>query len=173
VETRRSIFETIRSSPGLHLRELSRRLKLQTSLVEYHVRELLQNDLIMEVKEGGYRRFYPGEDPSFGLRGFSSRQRKVLHFLRQDIPLRIVLLMIDQGGCTHKEILCHVPVGDSTLSYHLSRMIDAGIVERYRDEWGKGFRLVDQREVMWLMMRGRIGAVTVVDGLVDAFSDFY
>jgi len=172
VQTRRSIFEAIQSNPGLHLREIARRLGLKASLVEYHVRELSVNDLIVESKEEGYRRFYPSEDPSAGRTGFSSKHRKALHLLRQDVPLRIALLLLDKGGCTHKELLSCLDVSGSTLSYHLTKMTSAKMVCRYRDEWGKGFRLEDPKEVLWLLMRGGLRP-SVVDGMMTTFDDFY
>ena len=173
VDTRRSIFEAILNEPGLHLRGLSRRLKMETSLVEYHVRELLINGLITETREDGYRRFYPGENPSMGSHGFNARHRMMLHYLRQDVPLRMILLMLDRGGCSHKEMLRYIPVSGSTLSYHLERMRTSGIVERYRDEWGKGFRLIAPKEILWLIVRGKVGALTVVDGMISTFEEFY
>lgn len=173
VDTRRTIFEVIVSEPGLHLRGLSRRLKMKPSLVEYHVRELLINGLINEAREDGYRRFYPGENPSIGSRGFSSRHRTILHFLRQEVPLRIILAMLESGGSTHKEMLKEVRVSPSTLSYHIDRLRRAGIVERYRDEWGKGLRLKEPKEVLWLVVRGRFQGRDVVDGMISTFEEFY
>ncbi len=173
VDTRRSIFEAIQEEPGLHLRGLSRRLKMKTSLVEYHVRELLINGLIAESREDGYRRFYPGENPSTGSHGFNARHRTMLHYLRQDVPLRMILMMLNKGGCSHKEMLRDIPVSGSTLSYHLERLRSSGIVERYRDEWGKGFRLIAPKEILWLIVRGKMDERTVVDGMLSTFDEFY
>ncbi len=173
VDTRKTIYEAIVNEPGLHLRGLSRRLKMKVSLVEYHVRELLKNGLIIETREDGYRRFYQGENPSMGSRGFNSRDRTILHFLRQDVPLRIILVMLELGGSTHKDILKEVPVSPSTLSYHIDRLRRAGIVERYRNEWGKGLRLKEPKVVLWLVMRGRFQGRDVVDGMISTFEEFY
>lgn len=173
VDTRRTIYEAIVNEPGLHLRGLSRRLKMKVSLVEYHIRELLSNGLIIETREDGYRRFYPGENPSMGSRGFSSRHRTILHFLRQEVPMRIILVMLESGGSTHKEILKEVKVSPSTLSYHIERLMRAGIVTRYRDEWGKGLRLIEPKEVLWLVERGRFIGRDVVDGMISTFEEFY
>lgn len=173
VETRRSIFEAISANPGLHLRELSRRLSLKTSLVEYHVKALLDNGLITESRQDGYRRFYTVDGPGTGTTGFSSRHRGMLHLLRQEIPARIVSLLLEKDMMNHKRLLEELDVSGSTLSYHLARLRVAGIVMRYRDERGKGFRLSDPKEVMWLMMRGKLEQASVVDGFLSTFEEFH
>ena len=173
VETRRAIFEAIAGNPGLHLREISRRLSLKASLVEYHARALLDKGLIMEVRQDGYRRFFPADGPGEGMTAFSSRHRGMLHLLRQEIPVRIVSLLLEKEMMSHKRLLEELDVSGSTLSYHLARLRVAGMVIRYRDESGKGFRLSDPKEIMWLMMRGKLEHASVVDGFISTFEELH
>lgn len=173
LETRRSIFEMVSSSPGLHMREISRRCDLKLSLVEYHIRALMENDLIVSDMEDGYKRFYISEDLSKARSGLTTRQKKKMHLLRQDVPLRIITVLLDLGPVPHKAILKKVEVSPSTLSYHLSRMKRAGIVKKARTEQGRCFVIIEPGEVLWLLMKGKIAPPTVVDGFISTWEEFY
>ncbi len=173
LETRRSIFDIIQDHPGLHMREIARRCELKLSLVEYHIRTLVKNDLLISTKEEGYRRFYISENVKNGRIGLSSKQKKMLHVLRQDVPLNITAILIEKGMCPHKEILEELNVSASTLSYHLSKMRSAGIIKRVRTSDGKGFEFIKAGEVLWLLMMGKIEVPTVVDGFITTWNEFY
>ena len=173
LETRRSIFDLVSSCPGLHMREIARRCGFKLSLVEYHIRSLMDNDLIVFDKEDAYKRFYISEDLSNARAGLTSRQKKIMHFLRQDVPLKITTILLDNGPCPHKDILERIDVSASTLSYHLSKMKRAGLVKKIRTDRAKGFKIVEPGEVLWLLMKGNIEPPTVVDGFISTWEDFY
>ncbi len=173
LDTRRLIFDIIQNNPGLHMREIARRCEFKVSLVEYHIRALVNNDLFVSIKEDGYRRFYISEDVKNGRVGLSSRHKRMLHVIRQDVPLNVIAILLEKGMCPHKEILGELDISASTLSYHLSKMKGAGIIEKARTPAGKGFKLVKGGEVLWLLMMGKIEVPTVVDGFITTWEDFY
>jgi predicted transcriptional regulator len=173
LETRRSIFDIVQDNPGLHMREIARRCELKLSLVEYHIRTLVNNDLLVSVKEDGYRRFYISGDVKNGRIGLSLKQKRMLHVLRQVVPLNVIAILLEKRMCQHKEILGELDISASTLSYHLSKMRGVGIVEKVRTPNDKGFKLVKAGEVLWLLMMGKIEIPTVVDGFITTWDEFY
>jgi len=172
-ETRRSIFECIRNYPGIHLREVARRTGLKLSLVDYHIRGLIKREMLVQIKEDGYRRFYVLDHPGTGRLSISSQHRRMMHLLRQKVPLDIVTILLEKESCTHGEMLSLLGISGSTLSYHLSRMRQAGLVERSRSPRGNTFRLSRPAEVLWLLKKGNIKHPTVVDGFISLWKEFY
>ena len=96
-----------------------------------------------------------------------------MHFLRRKIPLQITTVLLERGPCLHKDILENIDVSASTLSYHLSKMKRLGMVEKVKIEHGRGFKITEPGEVMWLLMKGKIEPPTVVDGFISTMEDFY
>ena len=97
----------------------------------------------------------------------------MMRVLRQYVPLNVTAILIEKGMCPHKEILEELDISASTLSYHLSKMRSAGIIEKVRTSNGKGFELVKASEVLWLLMMGKIEVPTVVDGFITTWEEFY
>ena len=58
LDSRRKIYEQVEKVPGIHFRELSRRLKIPTGVIEYHLRYLETHELIVSRREGRYKRYF-------------------------------------------------------------------------------------------------------------------
>lgn len=172
VETRRLVLDLVRDKPGLHMREIARRLKLSTSLVEYHLRALITDEMINSMKEGGYRRFYPGDDLRERVR-LTREQKRKLNLLRQRVPLDIICLLLESSPLKHREIKEELDISPSTLSYHLNRMVRVGLLKKIRAGQRKGYHLNDRRETVWILMTGDVSPPTVVDGLIETWDEFY
>jgi predicted transcriptional regulator len=172
VETRRLVLDLVREKPGLHMREIARRLELSTSLVEYHLRALMGDEMINSMKEGGYRRFYPGDDLRDRIK-LTREQKRKLNLLRQKVPLEIICLLLDTSPLQHREIGEQMDIGGSTLSYHLNKLVKAGLLRKVRAGKDKGYHLYERREIVWILMTGDVSTPTVVDGLIETWNQFY
>lgn len=144
VEMRRRILQTVNRYPGLHLREIQRRVASSVHLVEYHLNILERLRLVASQDEGGYRRFFPAQGERASL---DARERAWLALLRQSVPLGVALYLLDRGGATHGEIADIVPVTKSTLTYHLKNMERAGLVTRD----AKNIRLTQPERVLAIL----------------------
>ena len=58
LENRRTIYQLIEKYPGIHFRELYRKLKISMGSFEYHLQVLERSDLIYSQKEGGFTRYF-------------------------------------------------------------------------------------------------------------------
>ena len=56
LETRRKIYDFIQKFPGLHVREISRRLEIPFSTLQYHLRFLEKRELVKAKDDGKYIR---------------------------------------------------------------------------------------------------------------------
>ena len=58
LETRRKIYEQINKSPGIHFRELERRLKVVVGNLQYHLQYLEKKNLIRTLNDEDYVRYF-------------------------------------------------------------------------------------------------------------------
>lgn len=161
LDTRRDIFELIKSSPGVHFREISRRLDIPMGVVEYHINYLLKRDMIVARKEGRYKRYY-----TEGKVG--SRDKKVLAFLRKEIPRAILMHLMLNPGARHRDIKSDLGIGGSTLSFHLKKMIRKEVVREEEDGGTKRFYVVDPESVSKTLITYK---KSFMDDLVDSFTE--
>lgn len=124
--TRRRILDFITSHPGAHLRDICRALGLAMGDVQYHIRRLERDGRIHSVRRGLYRFFYPANL-------FGERQRDVLSVLSLDRPRELLLNIIEHPGSTQEALAEATKVSQPTVSWHLKRLVDLGIVGRQQD----------------------------------------
>ena len=121
--SRRTIFEHIRQVPGAHLRGIERELTMPFGQVLYHLDYLERHGLIVAKKDGGFKRYF--------VSNLVGRQEKgYIAAFRHEVPRKVAVLLLLDPGLTHRQIGAHLPVTGSTLSFHLAKMAEAGILAR-------------------------------------------
>lgn len=116
-------MEFVSSHPGVHLREICRALGLAMGDVQYHLRRLERDGRIHSVRRGVYKFFYPANL-------FGERQRDVLSVLSLDRPRELLLNIIEHPGSTQETLAGATHISQPTVSWHLKRLVDLGIVDR-------------------------------------------
>jgi predicted transcriptional regulator len=128
LQMRRRIYALIQEYPGLHIREAARQMETSVALVEYHAAILRDNGLVREERSDRYVRLFPM--PSDG-RAPTSDEVAFLSLLRERLPLRIVLFLLDhEVPQKHKAISEGLDLGKSKLSFHLRKLEKAGLVQK-------------------------------------------
>jgi predicted transcriptional regulator len=127
LESRRRIFELIRSRPGTYMREMERELGMQVGMLTHHIRVLTEAGMIRAEQEGNHLRYFPSE-------GFVLTERKALSYLRNRSTRAVLLYALDRGTVSFGELVTLTKVSKSTLSYHLKRMAAAGLIVVTRGE---------------------------------------
>lgn len=163
-DMRQRIYDTVRRYPGIHLRGVERELGTSAALVQYHLKKLVEEKLVEALEQGGYARYYPT------AKGKAARvvpkDQPILGLLREEVPLHVVLLLLDKGALTHTQLVEELGIAKSTVSYHLAKLAEAGIIER---EPGKpALRLVDRERIYRLLL-----AYRPTPGLIDTFADLW
>jgi len=146
VENRKEIYELIEEFPGLHMREIKRRTDMSMNLVRYHLGQLKKYDVVEEVKEGEYKRYYPKE----GGRRVDFEDKRYLALLREEIPLSVVVYLLSEGEpVSHGDIKEELDIAASTLSYHLKKMRKKGLLEKK----GRQYSLSEPEEISNLLVK--------------------
>lgn len=163
LEARRDIYEYIRRAPGVHLRGVERTLGLPFGQVLYHLDHLERHGLIDVKKDGGFKRY-------FVKNLVGRREKQVIATFRHELPRKIAILLLLEPDLAHREILDHFGVSGSTLSFHLNKMVENGILERRQDGNENYYRLMDERAAAKILILYR---ESFLDPAVDRFADLW
>jgi predicted transcriptional regulator len=155
---RARILETVDHYPGLHLRELARQLGTSVSLIEYHVPFLHALGHVDIEEDARFRRVYPATMPT--------ADRQAIATLRDPQRLHIVMILLD-GPLRHAELAKRARLGKSTLSFHLRRLEEAGLVEP-----GENYALRSAPHMRSLLQRHR-PTPDLMDRFARVWSDIY
>lgn len=159
---RQTIHAAVTKFPGIHLRELERITGESAALISYHMEKLVAEGFAAVREHGGYTRFFPT------TKGKATRLKPEdqvwVGMLREQVPLHIVLVLLDDGPLPHGAIVEKVGVAKSTLSYHLAKLAQAHIVVRE----GRSIRLADRERTYRLLL-----TYTPTPSLLDAFADLW
>jgi DNA-binding MarR family transcriptional regulator len=138
--TQRRILEFITSHPGVHLRGICRGLGLAMGDVQYHIRRLERDGRIASTRRGLYKFFYRSNL-------FGERQRDVLSVLSLDKPRELLLNIIEHPGSTQEELASATNVSRPTVSWHLKRLVNLGVLASRRDGRTVTYSVVSGSEI--------------------------
>lgn len=158
---RRRIYERVREVPGIHLRALQRDLNMPLGTLEYHLYQMEKESLLAVRDDGRFKSFFTQET-------LDRRDRDVLYYLRQEMPRRIALEIADAPGISFKELTARMPISASTLSFHLKKLVGAGVVQEQPVGREKTYFCPDSDRIKRLVVRYR---ASFVDEMVDRFAD--
>jgi predicted transcriptional regulator len=150
---RKEIYDLVEKFPGLHMREIQRKLKLTISVVEYHLNYLEISELLTSIEDENYRRYFIADEKmiEFWLK-LGYNDKKVLGLLRQKIPLNIVLFLLKNRSAQHGELSKALEITPSKLSFHLNKLKKYNIIRKLEREEGKGYGVVDEMKIVRLLI---------------------
>lgn len=161
LESRREVYDLVSRSPGLHFREIQRRLDMAYGKLQYHLEYLVKSKLIEQVKSGNYTRYYVS---SFK----SSMERDLLSLLRQK-PVRNILIFLLGSPCSkNKDICAGLNLSPATVSNHMRKLTRAGVI--FHDEKEKCYRIHDPELVSKTLVKYKS---SFIDELVERFVEVW
>jgi DNA-binding transcriptional ArsR family regulator len=131
ISNRGLVLKYIENNPGAHLRKISQELGLAIGDTQYHLEMLEKSGKIRSRKINFYRRYY-----SASILG--EREEMILAFLRQETAKDILVYLIEHPHSTQSDLADFKRYSSPTISWHMSRLTEAGIVSKTRE--GKNIR---------------------------------
>lgn len=122
LEVRRKIYNFISYHPGLHLNELSRKLGIPISTINYHLGYLKKLGIIIAEHEGRYVRYYIPQKAGVA-------DKKIINLLRHDTPFRIVMYLLQNPNSSQVSISKYLGRHPTTVSFHLDKLLEADIIK--------------------------------------------
>ena len=129
LETRRGIYDFIMKSPGMHVREISRRLDIPFTTLQYHLRFLEKRELVKVKEDGKYSRYYV----SFK---FGRKEKEVVDLLRKKTTRSIIFYFLSFIVCSQIEISKSLEKHPTTIEFHLRKMEKMGIIKKVKSKYG-------------------------------------
>jgi predicted transcriptional regulator len=131
--SRERVLALVSAQPGLHLRELPRRLGLSLRSVRYHLEGLEENALVTAHRSGRFARWFAA-----GL--FSTQDRNLISALRVRGQRTILSELLRKGPMRFVSLERASGLSSATLVQYLHRLSSDGLIEVAED---RGYRLRD------------------------------
>ncbi|MHB9287075.1 winged helix-turn-helix transcriptional regulator [Halobacteriales archaeon Cl-PHB] len=157
LESRRAIYAAVDETPGVHFRALLERLEYAQGTLQYHLRTLADEGLVEVADDGQYTRYYPAGE-------FDDADQVVMNALRRTYSRRIIAHLLAGGPLTTSELSDRIEKAPSTVSWHLSKLHEAGLVEKERAGQSVEYALVEPARARRLYTVHR---PSFTDSLVD------
>jgi predicted transcriptional regulator len=158
-EPRSLILSLSDANPGIRYRELLRVTGFANGVLSYHLATLEKSDQIRADRNSRMTRYYPPR--------VSDRESVVLKYFRHR-PVRDILLFVFENElCTFSEIVEHSKKAPSTISSHLKRLKDDGIISIRYGEY-QLYKVTDAELISDVLSKYR---PSFVDSVVDSFAD--
>lgn len=122
LEARRKIYNFILKNPGLHEREISRRLKIPKTTLKHHLRYLEKQTLVTIDYKEGYNRHYISNK-------IGKRDKEIIKLLRQKIPRSILLYVVVEIVSSQKELSRELEKNPATIAFHLQKLQKMDLIE--------------------------------------------
>jgi len=122
-ESRERLYETVDDAPGVRLSELCDRAGVTLSTARHHLRVLEDEGLIATAKHRGKRRYFLADDDG----------RELAAAMADDAAATVLETLAYTGPATVSTLAGELGRDPSTVTHHLKRLDEDGLVARERD----------------------------------------
>ncbi len=141
--TRRRILEYLAGHPGVSAREVQRALQLGWGETAYHLDQLVRANAAQRERTGRRDAYFAPNVPW--------TDRRILVVLRGGTTRRLLLELTSVPAIGFSDLQARLGVSKSTLSFHLTRLVAAGLVEVLRTDEGRSYRVPSRERVAQLV----------------------
>lgn len=161
LENRRAIYQVVARFPGIHLREVQKRLGLSMGVLEYHLNYMVKRG-ILSAQTHGYRKTY------FVREDVQHPDKPTLALLRQEVPRRMIIYILLGEKRGFKEFVEEFGLSKSTVSFHLKKLTESGLVRTEKSGREQVYWIADPERTANLIITYR---ESFLDAVVDRFVD--
>ncbi|MEM2141903.1 MAG: winged helix-turn-helix transcriptional regulator [Candidatus Thorarchaeota archaeon] len=117
------IIQEIECQPGIHLRELRRVVGCAVGAIQYHIRLMEDDGVIVSLRIGNTRHLFPS---SFSN---NTELMKITALLRNPSILGIIERCMSSGRITQAELSRELKMDKSLISYYVSLLVEMGVLK--------------------------------------------
>ena len=160
LDTRNRLYNEIRKSPGLHFRELQRRISMATGALQYHLDYLEKRSLIKSERVENTKRFFAMQTKRL------DGEEQIMPFLRQEKTRHLLIAMLSGRKNTIQSLARKTQTPYSTTSRLLDKIVDAGMAQKARKRKQIHYTLERPESIVQMLVSYR---KSFLDELVDNF----
>ena len=139
LKTRQRIYDAVKENPGSSARDVQRLEGLGWGETSHHLNRMVQAG-VLRRERAPKRDFYFPMDVTWN-------ERKCLMFLRGENTRRILFTLLATPGLRSVEVADRLGVGKSTVSFHLTRLVQGGLVLSSREDVTCRYRVAHPDQV--------------------------
>lgn len=159
LETRREIFELISRFPGLHFREILRRLKISSGNLNYQLNYMIKHEILVTILDGNLKRYYV-------VGKVKGNEKRILACLRNETARGLVLFLLLNPNSKFNEISNNFDLAPSKLAYHLKKLSEKNIIKKEKKGRTTIYRVVDEEAIANVLISFR---PSFLDSVVESF----
>jgi predicted transcriptional regulator len=161
------IVKCVNEIPGIRYRELLRITGISNGVLSYHL-NLLDNSGKIRVNRVNNRvtRYF-----SYDV---SLHETYVIGLLRQETSRKIIMYILEKGGCGFNDIIIHTRKVPSTISWHMARLKAANIVKVRKQYEFNYYEIGMDRLLLQDLLSKYKSSFTekIVDDYIDMINEF-
>ena len=162
LDIRKKLYNTIKRNPGLHFRELQRRVGIATGALQYHLDYFAKKHLVRAEKETKFIRYY--------LIRQDFQETDLMSMLRQDSMRKIIVFLMQRRFANNVAVSSGVALSPSTTSWHLEKLAESLIVEKSKRGKKAYYRVIDKERIANLLVSYRR---SFLDEMVNNFVEVW
>ncbi len=128
------VQQFINDHPGCHLRQVRNELGISMGTAQYHLARLEKAGRITSNRRGLFKYYFP-----IGL--FQDNEKNLLEVLSQETAREILMFIIEQKAPTQTDIVERIGVSPASISWHVSRLTEFGIITEVKEGKFKRYQL--------------------------------
>jgi DNA-binding transcriptional ArsR family regulator len=117
-----SLLKCIVQNPGIRYRELLRKTDSSNGVLSYHLAHLERSEHIRVDRKKGVTRYYPIH--------LSLQVSKIIGHIKHPTSRQLLSFLVHNGPCRLDELVQLTNKAPSTLSWHIKRLLESGVIER-------------------------------------------
>jgi predicted transcriptional regulator len=154
-----NLLKIINQNPGIRYRELLRTTGLSNGVLTYNLKILEESGYLNTFRQKKTTRYYSINTPAQDL--------SIIAHLRVQSEREIIIFVLEHDLCTFNEIVEYSKKASSTISWHLTRLCQDGIISVHYEEY-QLYRIIDRKLVNQILYKYK---ETFVDKVVNNFID--
>lgn len=159
---REKILGIIESFPGIRYNDLARLSGLNNGTLSHHLDILKKNSLII------IKRFDRSNMTRYFSVSIPSEETLIIGFLKMKSTGEIIKILLENEKCTFMQVVYTLNKSPSTISFHIKRLVDAGVLIREKSNHCTRYSLHNPEFIKKLASKMRNN---LFDRSIDSFED--
>jgi predicted transcriptional regulator len=154
------LLRQIEQYPGIRYRELLKLSGLANGVLSYRLNALKNVNVIIIERHPGQTRLYPAN--------ISAIESKILAHLRNKPERELIILLLKRDVCTFNELIFETGKAASTISSHLKRLREAGIISVTYGHYYNLYSLLHREQITEVLSKYK---KSLMDNLVENYTE--